>query len=355
MQIGMMSPYSLSVYGGVQDQVLGLARAVRRSGHHVRVLGPCDGAPPEPGITSLGASLPTAANGSIAPIAPDISSSLRTIRALWDEEFDVLHLHEPIAPGPTQTALLTSTRPMLGTFHRSGASSAYGIPGVRYLASRLSRRVAVSADAAALAHSALGGTYDLLWNGVEVNRIRTAPPWPTDGPTVMFIGRDEPRKGLAVLLEAFSGLPPELRLWVAGPGTVTSSLRARYGGDGRISWLGEISTDEKFSRLRGADVFCVPSIAGESFGIVLLEGMAAGTPVVASDIPGYRNVARKGDEAALFPPGDHQELAKLIHQVLFGSERAEALVAAGDACAESFSMRHLADRYIEMYASVARR
>jgi len=142
---------------------------------------------------------------------------------------------------------------------------------------------------------------------------------------------------------------------VAGPGTVTSSLRARYGGDGRISWLGEISTDEKFSRLRGADVFCVPSIAGESFGIVLLEGMAAGTPVVASDIPGYRNVARKGDEAALFPPGDHQELAKLIHQVLFGSERAEALVAAGDACAESFSMRHLADRYIEMYASVARR
>nr|WP_291835662.1 glycosyltransferase [Candidatus Microthrix sp.] len=125
MRIGLVCPYSLSVPGGVQGQVLGLARALRRRGHEVRVLAPCDGPPPEPGVTPLGASIPFATNGSVAPLAPDLSAQLRVMRAVWDEDFDVLHLHEPLVPGITNTALVVKPCPMVGTFHASGDFSAY--------------------------------------------------------------------------------------------------------------------------------------------------------------------------------------------------------------------------------------
>ena len=138
MRIGIVCPYSLTVPGGVQMQVLGLARALRRKGHPVRVLAPCDGPPPDAGVTPLGNSLPTAANGSIAPIAPDPAAQLRTIRALRDEEFDLLHLHEPMAPGPAMTALLVKPAPIVATFHRAGESRAYSYlnRGVRWLQKR---------------------------------------------------------------------------------------------------------------------------------------------------------------------------------------------------------------------------
>src|SRR3954464_14672958 len=135
MKVTLISPYSLSVPGGVQGQVLGLARALRTLGEDVRVLGPCDGPPPEPGVTPLGRSIPTAANGSVAPIAPDPSCQLRTIRALRDESFDVLHLHEPLVPGPCMTAILFRNAPLVGTFHAAGDSFAYPwlSPRVRWL------------------------------------------------------------------------------------------------------------------------------------------------------------------------------------------------------------------------------
>ena len=125
VRVGVICPYSLTLPGGVQGQVLGLARALRTLGHDVGVLGPCDGPPPEPGVIPLGVSIPTAANGSVAPVAPDISAQLRTIRAIRDEEYDVFHLHEPLAPGPTQTALFVKPGPMVGTFHAAGGSAAY--------------------------------------------------------------------------------------------------------------------------------------------------------------------------------------------------------------------------------------
>src|SRR3954453_5933141 len=125
VRIGIISPYSLTLPGGVQGQVLGLARTMRGVGHDVRVLGPCDGPPPDSGVTPLGNSLPTASNGSIAPIAPDIPAQLRTIRALRDEEFDVVHLHEPLSPGPCQTALVFKSQPLVGTFHAAGVSAGY--------------------------------------------------------------------------------------------------------------------------------------------------------------------------------------------------------------------------------------
>ena len=125
LRVGLVCPYSLTMPGGVQMQVLGLARALRELGHEARVLAPCDGPPPDAGVTALGVSVPTAANGSVAPLAPDPSAQLRTIRALRDEGFDVVHLHEPLCPGPTQTALLFRSAPTVGTFHAAGDSASF--------------------------------------------------------------------------------------------------------------------------------------------------------------------------------------------------------------------------------------
>ena len=157
MRIGLVCPYSLTVPGGVQAQVLGLARTLRGLGEDVRVLAPCDGAPPDAGVTPLGKSVPSASNGSLAPLAPDPAAQLRTIRALRDERFDVIHLHEPLCPGPTMTALLFRNAPIIGTFHRSGDSAAYTAlrPAVRWLAGRIDVRCAVSKDAQATARKAL--------------------------------------------------------------------------------------------------------------------------------------------------------------------------------------------------------
>ncbi len=250
MRIGLVCPYSLSLPGGVQGQVLALARSLRRRGVETRVLAPCDGPPPELFVTPLGNSVPMASNGSVAPIAPDPSAQLRTIRALWDEGFDVVHLHEPLVPGPTVTALLVKPAPLVGTFHAAGSQPFYKLmaPVVQWGASRLDVRVAVSGDARDLAEQHLGGEYEVLFNGIELDRFRAAEPWPTDGPTVLFIGRHEPRKGLEVLLEAVPSLPAEARVWVAGTGPATEELQARHT-DGRIEWLGRIDDDERDRRL----------------------------------------------------------------------------------------------------------
>ena len=351
MRIGLLCPYSLTLPGGVQMQVLGLARALRRKGHAVRVLAPCDGPPPDAGVTPLGLSVPTAANGSIAPVAPDPSAQLRTIRAMRDESFDVIHLHEPLAPGPTTTALLTRPAPLIGTFHAAGRSLSYEmLPRVvRFLAGRLDDKVAVSEDARKLAQRHLGGTYDLTFNGVELRRYNEGSVYPTDATTILFLGRHEERKGLRVLLEAVSRLPNDVRVWIAGDGPETPSLKASFAGDPRLEWLGTISETEKIARLRGADAFCAPSLHGESFGIVLLEAMAARTPVVASNIPGYANVADHGRGAMLVDPGDEESLADALREVVRDKARAEALVKGGYEIAEEFSMSRLADIYVDRY------
>ncbi len=357
MRIGIMCPYSLTLPGGVQMQVLGLARALRLRGEKVRVLAPCDGPPPDAGVTPLGLSLPTTANGSIAPVAPDPACQLRAIRAMRDEAFDVIHLHEPLAPGPTTTALLTRPAPMIGTFHAAGGSLAYDFMPrtVRFLANRLDDRCAVSEDARKMATDALGGTYDLTFNGVDLARYQSVAPHPTTGPTILFLGRHEPRKGLRVLLDAVAHLPAEVSVWVVGEGPETDDLQARFAGDTRIEWMGTISETEKIARLRGADVFCAPSLHGESFGIVLLEAMAAGTAVVAGDIPGYANVARRGEDALLVPPRDARALADAIRTVLSDGNVRGALVESGLKRAEKFSMARLADLYLERYERLVAR
>jgi phosphatidylinositol alpha-mannosyltransferase len=356
VRVGLVCPYSLTLPGGVQGQVLGLGRALRRMGVDARVLGPCDGPPPDASVTPLGNSLPTANNGSMAAIAPDPAATLRTLRALRDESFDVLHIHEPVAPGPTLTAMVVGNCPMVGTFHRSGSSGWIRTfrPLGRWAVSHLTIRAAVSAEARATAIEALGGEYELVWNGIEVERYAGAEPWPTTGPTIFFVGRHEPRKGLAVLIEAMALLGPEVRLWVAGQGPDTERLRRMTAGDGRIEWLGRIGEPEKISRIRGSGVLCVPSLRGESFGVVLLEGLAAGTPVVASDLAGYRNVIHPDREARMVPPGDGPALAKAIDAALHDREPTEAMVRRGSTRADGFSMDGLARCYVDMYERAIR-
>jgi phosphatidyl-myo-inositol alpha-mannosyltransferase len=350
LRIGMVSPYSLTIPGGVQQQVLGLARSLRAKGHEVRVLGPCDGPPPDPFVTPLGNSLPTSVNGSVAPLAPDASAALRTVRALNDEAFDVLHVHEPLVPGPTLTALLVKMAPVVATFHSAGDSGAYKAFSrqLKWVATRIDIRVAVSVDARELVHRYIGGDYELLFNGIELDVYEGKPPVTKEN-AIFFVGRHEPRKGLSVLLDALQLLPSDVRLWIASDGPETAELQARFASDTRIEWLGRISDEEKVDRMRRAAVFCAPSLRGESFGVVLLEAMAAGTPVVACDIDGYRNVATDGETALLVEPGNSDDLAAALTRIITDIRLAEKITANGRAHSQMFSMDVLADRYIEMY------
>ncbi len=359
-----MCPYSLSIPGGVQAQVLGLARELRRRGDEVRVLGPCDGPPPEAFVTPLGDSLPTSANGSIAPLAPDPSAALRTVRALRDEQFDVIHVHEPLAPGVAITTTTMHLAPTVGTFHAAGRSTVYRLGGAIFarIADRLDHKVVVSKDALELVARYLirddkgtEGRYEVLFNGVETERIRAVPRGQQgSAPAILFLGRHEERKGVHVLLDALRHVRHDVTVWLAGDGPDTDSLRATYAGDRRIEWLGRLSEADKLARLRSAAVFCAPSLHGESFGVVLIEAMAAGTPVVASALDGYRNVATDGVDALLVEPGDPVALAAALERVLGDPPLAERLVRAGSARADEFAMGALADRYAAIYADIAK-
>ncbi|HEX7166525.1 MAG TPA: glycosyltransferase family 4 protein [Acidimicrobiales bacterium] len=351
MRIAQVCGYSLTPPGGVQAQVLGLARSLRTLGHHVRVLAPCDGPPPDAGVTPLGKSVPLASNGSVAPIAPDPACALRTMRALWDEEFDVVHVHEPLVPGPPVTALLVADN-TIGTFHRAGSDRIYSLLGraARPLANRLRIRTAVSVDAERTAREVLGGEYELLFNGVEVGRFEQARRIPVGQPTVLFLGRHEPRKGLGVLLEAARLLPDHVRVWLGGEGPQTAELRAKHADNHRLEWLGPPSDEEKAALFASADVFCSPAVSGESFGVVLLEAMAASTAVVASDIPGHRNVVATPDEhGVLVAPDDPRALASALVRVLDDAGFRAQLVAGGDGRAAELSMDRLAERYVALY------
>lgn len=305
-------------------------------------------------MTPLGNSLPTSANGSVAPVAPDPSAALRTIRALNDEAFDVIHLHEPIVPGPTATSLLLQLAPTVGTFHAAGDSTSYRVLNrtARWAADHLTTRVAVSEAARELAHRYLGGEYRILFNGIETERFRRAHLTRETSPTILFCGRYEPRKGLEVLLEAMQHLSADVSLWVASEGVGLSELEHRYGHDRRIHWLGRITDSEKIDRLNRATAFCAPSLHGESFGIVLLEAMAAGAALVASEIDGYRQVATADVDSLLVEPGNAVSLAKALARVLDDAATRDRLVGNGFDTATNFSMTRLATQYESMYRTL---
>jgi len=363
----MVCPYSLSRPGGVQGQVLGLARSLGRLGDEVTVFAPVDRPEDVPdglAFVPTGHSVSVRANGSVAPVSLSPMAARTALSALRALEPDVVHVHEPFAPGlPYALLAARGLPPLVGTFHRSGSSAFYTLlsPVTRRLARRLAVRCAVSEAARSTASAALGGTYDVLFNGIETDRFDGVDPWPTEGPTALFLGRHEERKGLSVLLEAWEQVVDDVGravrpvLWVAGDGPDTVALRRRHPESASLRWLGVVGEDEKVRRLVAADVLAAPALGGESFGMVLLEAMAARTVVVASDIDGYRDAA--GGRAVLAPPGDPSALAGALAGVLTGGlaggpEGRAGWLAAGAERAARWSMADLAGRYDERYRHV---
>lgn len=353
MKIAEVSPYSLSVPGGVQGQVVGLAHAMRDLGHEVDIFSPYDEATAAEELISLGRSLKWSANGSVAPIAVAPSMWKVVREQLKNSHYDVIHLHEPLAPFVGVAALLYKTSPIAGTFHRSGVSTIYRSYGMlfRNLSSRLDMRFAVSPEAMRTAVSVFGGDFEVMGNGVEVAKFKEAPPWPKEKPTVMFLGRHEHRKGLEVLLQAVEEMSGDFEVWIVGDGPETLELRKRFRTNPRLQWLGRVSEAEKSSRLRSADVLCAPSLYGESFGMVLLEGMAAGCVVVATDIRGYASVARNSVEALLCEPGDTKALKELLVKALWDEDLAQEVRSKGEERVHQFSMDRLAKSYLERFGA----
>ncbi len=365
----MVSPYALSRPGGVQGQVLGLSRSLQRLGHEVTVLGPAD----EGGISSLVSPLapsrvgerdlvvigrPTGvrSNGSVAPVALSPLAAVRAERAVRAGGFDVVHLHEPLAPVTSYGVVLRSHVPLVGTYHRAGVSRWVPVlkPLAGFVGRRLQVRVAVSEAARQTGERSSGGTFEVLFNGVDVERFTSAVPARSAGgePVVVFVGRHEARKGLAVLLDAFASVEQPAVLWVAGGGPETEVQRRRHPESDRVRWLGVLDDEELARRLAGADVLCAPSLRGESFGVVLLEGMAAGCAIVASDIEGYRAAA--GGHATLVPPGDVGALGRALRVALAGAVRGTGASSpdahrAARAHAQVWSTDALAQRYVEVY------
>ncbi len=380
LRVALICPYSFSRPGGVQGQVLGLAGSLGVRGHQVTVFAPLDDAADAPSgidLVPTGHAVSVRANGSVAPVTVSPRAVRRALRALRSLDADVVHVHEPFAPGLPYGVLAASRMPpVVATFHRSGDSVLYTLlrPLARMGARRLAARCAVSEAAATTAARALPGRYEVLFNGVEVDRYRRVQPWPTTGPTVLFLGRHEERKGLRVLLEAAACLARERDrpgadtsapvLWIAGDGPETAALRRRHPESSTLQWLGVLSEDEKLRRLAAADVLAAPSFGGESFGMVLLEAMAARTVVVASDIEGYQ--AATGGCAVLVPAGDPGALAAALAGVLedrlappahAGAEVGtpidrDAWLGRGSERAEQWSMEVLAGRYEEIYRAV---
>jgi phosphatidylinositol alpha-mannosyltransferase len=344
-------PYSLSLFGGVQAQVLGLARALRTQGVDARIIAPCDGPPPEPGITTVGPSTRVPSNGSVAPVAAGRAVARRTMEAIRTFEPDVMHLHEPFSPGANHAALVGTEIPAVGTFHsaRAGRNPWYQTlrSPLRPLLRRITSATAVSEQAARQVALTFGTECEIVPNGVELDRFAKGDSRVPSRPAIFFVGRLEPRKGVWVLLDAFAQLGRDADLWVAGDGPQLDKLHERDSLS--VEWLGRISDDEKATRLRSATVACFPAIDGESFGIVLLEAMAAGAALVASDIDGYRDVARHDVEALLVAPGDVDALAHSLRLVLDDDARRDSLVAAGRTRADEFSMERLAQRFIGIY------
>jgi phosphatidyl-myo-inositol alpha-mannosyltransferase len=360
LRIAMVSPYSLSRPGGVQGQVFGLSRALRTLGHQVTIVGPAvpdESLPVDAGdLFVVGTPTELRSNGSVAPVALSPASVVRAQRYVQTGGFDVAHLHEPLAPMTAYGLLLTAPLPLVGTYHRAGVSRWVPLlkPLVELAGRRLEVRVAVSEAARDTGERSSGGPFEVLFNGVDMDRYEHASPIRDDEgrPVVLFLGRHERRKGLEVLLDAFERVDRPAVLWVAGEGPATEVQRRRHPESDRVHWLGMLPDDQVPRRLAGADVLCAPSLYGESFGMVLLEGMAARCSVVASDIAGYRMAAN--GHAALVPPGDKDALAKALDVAVADTADGSghsAPKAKEDALAQAraWSMDALAARYVDVY------
>jgi len=373
MRIALVSPYSWSFPGGVTRHIDALAREFIASGHDVRVLAPVDPddrltrrlhrRAPDPAplpdfLIPLGRTMALPMNGAMSRLSLKPEAVLRMRSELRGGKFDVIHVHEPIAPALGWDACsFDAGAAVVGTFH---AYSSGWVPntiartvGMRRMFNRLHARIAVSEAARWTGERFFGGSYDVVPNGVDVAAAPHGPKRESDAFRIVFVGREEERKGLPVLLSAFAGLrqhvPARLEVIGADPEGVEPLLAQVEGGMTGIETLGRVGDEELWRRLHGADVLCAPSLGGESFGMVLTEAFAAGTPVVASEIAGYRQVVTHGRDGLLVPPGDPLSLAEALRSLAVDPERRHEMGHAARGRAADFAWPRVADQVEGVY------
>lgn len=355
MRVALVCPYAWDRPGGVQSHVRGLAAALRDRGHEVLVLAPRVSRRDAPDATLVGRAVPVPANGSVAPIAFGPLAAVNLRRALREFAPDVVHAHEPLVPSLSLLAT-AGAGPAVGTFHASAQSSLgyrAARPFLSRVAARLAARTAVSDAARRLAARYFPGDYTLTPNGVDTERFAGAAPLDLGGGRkILFLSRIERRKGLDVLLQAMALLPVPATLIVAGTGPEASRCRRLAADLGvKARFIGRVSEDDKPRLYRSVDVYCAPGRGGESFGIVLIEAMAAGTPVVCSDLVGFRDAA--GDAARTAAPGDPGGLAGALDEVLADEATARSLRDRGTSRARSFDWSRLVGNVERVYEGAA--
>jgi phosphatidyl-myo-inositol alpha-mannosyltransferase len=364
MRVGLVCPYSFDVPGGVQSHVRDLAEELIRLGHEVSVLAPADddeALPPY--VVPAGRAVPVPYNGSVARLSFGLLSASRVRRWLREGEFDVLHVHEPASPSLGLLACWAAIGPIVATFHASldksrAITAAYAI--LQTALEKVSARIAVSEQARDTLVEHLGGDAVVIPNGVSVRAFSgggTLAGWPGEGGALGFLGRiDEPRKGMPVLLDALPEIArrhPGVRLLVAGPGDpneVRKALPAELRE--RVHLLGLVSEADKAAMLRSVDVYVAPNTGGESFGIILLEAMAAGTPVLASDIEAFRLVLEDGKVGELFATESPSDLATHADLLLSDPGRRQDLRAAAGVAVKQYDWEQVARRVVAVYETV---
>jgi phosphatidyl-myo-inositol alpha-mannosyltransferase len=376
MRIALVSPYSWTYPGGVTRHIEALAGQFFAQGHDVRVLAPYDppdrlsarlhrGARPEARelpewVVPLGRTIGVKSNGAVSNLAPSPYAITTLRRELRAGDFDVIHIHEPVAPVVGYDALDATSAPLVGTFHcysENGVSNGLAniISGAKRKLNRLHVRIAVSEAAAWTGRRYYGGSYRIIPNGVDVpEELVLREPEPGAPLRLAFVGQTVERKGLPVLLRAFEALrehvPVELVLVGAEPDEVAPLM---LDGDQGVTVLGKVSDDEKAAALASADLLVAPSLGGESFGMVLTEAFAAGTPVVASDIPGYRDVVRDDVDGVLVPRGDATALAETLRDLAVDRARRTAMAAAAREHAPRYAWPTVAAEVLDAYRDAA--
>lgn len=369
MRVGLVCPYSWDIPGGVQFHVRDLAEALIGMGHQVSVLAPADPdedrpGPLQPYVVPAGRAVPIRYNGSVARLQFGPVSATRVRRWLRDGKFDVLHIHEPVAPSVSLLACMLARGPIVATFHTANPRSrslaaAHGV--LQPFLEKIRGRIAVSAAARKVQVEHLGGDAVEIPNGVDVARFARAEPlpgYPRPEGTVGFVGRyDEPRKGMAVLLGALDRMVttrPGLRLLVAGRGDA-EEFRGRLPDSlrDRIDLLGLVTEQDKARMLRSVDVYCAPNTGAESFGIILLEAMAAGTAIAASDFDAFRRVLDEGRAGALFRTGDSVAAAAALAGLLDDPARRAALVGQARSVVAGYDWSVVASHVVRVYEIVA--
>jgi len=368
MKIGLVTPYVYPLPGGVNDHVGHLYEGLRARGHDVRIITASHGLQrsSEGDIIRIGKGFSVPANGSVGTLTFSPRYLQKVGEVLDRERFDLLHFHEPFVPFLTLVTLRVSRSVNVATFH-AYAGFAPGYQAVaralRPAARNLHGRIAVSAAARHFADRYLPGDYRVIPNGVDVDRFARAVPlarWQDRTPNILFVGRLEERKGLLHLLRAFRAVRRagvDARLLVVGSGPQEREAR-RYVATRRllgVEFLGRVTDTDKVQLFRTADIFCSPATGRESFGIVLLEAMAAGAPIVCSDIHGYKGVVRRDEEALLVPPGEVQPLADALLRLLGDPGLRARMAVAGRERVVAFGWDRIGARVEAYYAFVIRR